>query len=69
VGDVSCDSRRIAPGSLFVGLPGGAVDGGRFWRQALAAGAAAATRQQPAPRPEPAAATNRRGKSPRPAPK
>jgi len=42
VGDVSCDSRRIAPGSLFVGLPGGAVDGGRFWRQALAAGAAAA---------------------------
>ncbi len=40
--DVSCDSRRIAPGSLFVGLPGGAVDGGRFWPQALAAGAAAA---------------------------
>ena len=42
VGDVSCDSRRIAPGSLFVGLPGGAVDGGSFWPQALAAGAAAA---------------------------
>ena len=40
--DVSCDSRRIAKGSLFVGLPGGAVDGGRFWRQALAEGAAAA---------------------------
>ena len=42
VRDVSCDSRRIAAGSLFVGLPGGAVDGGRFWPQALAAGAAAA---------------------------
>ena len=40
--DVSCDSRRIGPGSLFMGLPGGAVDGGRFWPQALAAGAAAA---------------------------
>ncbi len=40
--DVSCDSRRIRPGSLFIGLPGGAVDGGRFWPQALAAGAAAA---------------------------
>jgi DNA-binding transcriptional LysR family regulator len=36
-----------------------AADGSR------AAGAAAATRQQPAPRPEPAAATKRRGKSPR----
>lgn len=42
VGDVSCDSRRIGPASLFIGLPGGAVDGGRFWPQALAAGAAAA---------------------------
>jgi UDP-N-acetylmuramoyl-L-alanyl-D-glutamate--2,6-diaminopimelate ligase len=42
VRDVSCDSRRIAAGSLFVGLPGGAVDGGRFWPQALAAGAVAA---------------------------
>jgi UDP-N-acetylmuramoyl-L-alanyl-D-glutamate--2,6-diaminopimelate ligase len=42
VRDVSCDSRRITAGSLFVGLPGGAVDGGRFWPQALAAGAAAA---------------------------
>ena len=40
--DVSCDSRRLAPGSLFVGLPGGAFDGGSFWPQALAAGAVAA---------------------------
>jgi len=42
VRDVSCDSRRITAGSLFVGLPGVAVDGGRFWPQALAAGAVAA---------------------------
>jgi UDP-N-acetylmuramoyl-L-alanyl-D-glutamate--2,6-diaminopimelate ligase len=39
---VSCDSRRLGPGSLFVGLPGTQADGGRFWRQALQAGAVAA---------------------------
>jgi UDP-N-acetylmuramoyl-L-alanyl-D-glutamate--2,6-diaminopimelate ligase len=39
---VSCDSRRLGPGSLFVGLPGSQADGGRFWRQALTAGAVAA---------------------------
>jgi UDP-N-acetylmuramoyl-L-alanyl-D-glutamate--2,6-diaminopimelate ligase len=38
---VSCDSRRLGPGSLFVGLPGTQADGGRFWRQALQAGAVA----------------------------
>ncbi|MEO1002731.1 MAG: UDP-N-acetylmuramoyl-L-alanyl-D-glutamate--2,6-diaminopimelate ligase [Cyanobacteria bacterium J06638_7] len=38
----SCDSRTPGPGSLFVGLPGARVDGGRFWREALAAGAVAA---------------------------
>ena len=37
-----CDSRRVGPGTLFVGLPGAQVDGGSFWPQALAAGAAAA---------------------------
>jgi UDP-N-acetylmuramoyl-L-alanyl-D-glutamate--2,6-diaminopimelate ligase len=42
VSGVSCDSRRIAPGSLFVGLPGTAVDGGSFWPEVLAAGAVAA---------------------------
>ena len=36
---VSCDSRRVGPGSVFVGLPGAQVDGGVFWPQALAAGA------------------------------
>ncbi|KMM16943.1 Mur ligase domain-containing protein, partial [Synechococcus sp. GFB01] len=42
VSSISCDSRRVGPGTLFIGLPGTQVDGGRFWRQALAAGAAAA---------------------------
>ena len=39
---VSCDSRRVGPGTLFVGLPGTTVDGGSFWPEALAAGAVAA---------------------------
>jgi UDP-N-acetylmuramoyl-L-alanyl-D-glutamate--2,6-diaminopimelate ligase len=39
VAQVSCDSRRLGAGSLFVGLPGTQADGGCFWRQALAAGA------------------------------
>ncbi len=39
---LTCDSRRVGPGTLFVGLPGAQVDGGSFWPQALAAGAAAA---------------------------
>jgi UDP-N-acetylmuramoyl-L-alanyl-D-glutamate--2,6-diaminopimelate ligase len=39
---VSCDSRRLGPGTLFVGLPGTSVDGGSFWPEALAAGAVAA---------------------------
>ena len=42
VTDFSCDSRRIRPGTLFVGLPGGRVDGGSFWRAALLQGATAA---------------------------
>ena len=39
---VSCDSRRVGPGTLFIGLPGAQVDGGQFWPEALQAGAAAA---------------------------
>ncbi|MFZ0407750.1 MAG: UDP-N-acetylmuramoyl-L-alanyl-D-glutamate--2,6-diaminopimelate ligase [Cyanobium sp.] len=39
---LSCDSRRIAAGDLFIGLPGTSVDGGSYWPQVLAAGAAAA---------------------------
>jgi UDP-N-acetylmuramoyl-tripeptide--D-alanyl-D-alanine ligase len=36
---VTIDSRQAGPGSLFVGLPGEHVDGGRFAPHALAAGA------------------------------
>ena len=39
---LTCDSRNVLKGSLFLGLPGAQVDGGRFWPQARAAGAAAA---------------------------
>lgn len=42
VTSLSCDSRRIGPGTLFIGLPGTRTDGGTFWRQALADGAIAA---------------------------
>ncbi|MFN9545625.1 MAG: UDP-N-acetylmuramoyl-L-alanyl-D-glutamate--2,6-diaminopimelate ligase [Cyanobacteriota bacterium] len=45
---LSCDSRRISGGTLFLGLPGTTVDGGRFWRQVLAEGAAAAVISQAA---------------------
>ncbi len=39
---VTFDSRYVVKGSLFVGLPGERVDGGRFWPQAFSAGAEAA---------------------------
>ena len=39
---VTCDSRQINPGVLFLGVPGERVDGGRFWQQALNDGAVAA---------------------------
>ena len=42
VASISCDSRRVGPGTLFIGLPGSRSDGGSFWRQALADGAVAA---------------------------
>jgi len=42
ISGISCDSRRVGPGTLFVGLPGTRVDGGQYWREVLAAGAAAA---------------------------
>jgi len=42
VSNISCDSRRVGSGTLFVGIEGSQVDGGRYWRQALSAGACAA---------------------------
>jgi len=42
VGNISCDSRRVGPGTLFIGLPGSRVDGGTYWPEVLAAGAVAA---------------------------
>lgn len=39
--DVTCDSRRVGAGTLFIGLPGAKVDGGSFWRAALQSGATA----------------------------
>jgi len=50
---ISCDSRRIGLGSLFVGLPGSRVDGGSFWPAALQAGAACALISQEAARQQP----------------
>jgi UDP-N-acetylmuramoyl-L-alanyl-D-glutamate--2,6-diaminopimelate ligase len=38
---IASDSRQVAPGDLFVAVPGVAVDGHRFVGAALAAGAAA----------------------------
>ncbi|TVS06083.1 MAG: UDP-N-acetylmuramoyl-L-alanyl-D-glutamate--2,6-diaminopimelate ligase [Cyanobium sp. PLM2.Bin73] len=53
---LSCDSRRAGPGTVFIGLPGTQVDGGRFWRQALADGAVAAVISPAAAAAEPPAA-------------
>lgn len=39
---LSTHSKNLQPGALFLGLPGERVDGGRFWPEAIAAGAIAA---------------------------
>ncbi len=39
---VSCDSRQVKRGTLFLGIPGETVDGGLFWPQAFESGAVAA---------------------------
>ena len=59
VSSVSCDSRRVGPGTLFIGLPGSRVDGGSYWPEVLAAGAVAAVIG-------PAAAHTRSGEGPAP---
>ncbi|HEU5002813.1 MAG TPA: UDP-N-acetylmuramoyl-L-alanyl-D-glutamate--2,6-diaminopimelate ligase [Actinomycetota bacterium] len=45
--DLAYDSRAVTPGSCFFCLPGGADDGHRYARAALAAGAVALVCQQP----------------------
>jgi len=40
--NLSCDSREIEKGDLFLGLEGEKVDGGTYWTQALKRGACAA---------------------------
>ena len=39
---ISTNSQTCQPGNLFIGMPGTRVDGGEFWRGALATGAIAA---------------------------
>lgn len=39
---VSTNSHACQPGDVFIGMPGTRVDGGEFWRSAIAAGAIAA---------------------------
>ena len=41
IGQIRSDSRQVAPGDLFVAVPGVAVDGHRYAPAAIARGAAA----------------------------
>nr|AUG32784.1 UDP-N-acetylmuramoylalanyl-D-glutamate--2,6- diaminopimelate ligase [Paulinella longichromatophora] len=43
---ISYDSRKIVPGSLFVGLPGNQFNGGNFWASALVDGATVTLHKQ-----------------------
>ena len=49
VSAVACDSRKVVPRALFFALPGEKIDGNRFVRDALAAGAAAVASSEPRP--------------------
>lgn len=49
IAGVTCDSRRVQPGDLFVAVPGVAVDGHAFIANALAAGAAAVVAERLVP--------------------
>ena len=48
---VTCDSRTVEPGSLFIAVPGERFDGHDFVSAAAAAGAAAALGERPPPDP------------------
>ena len=50
---VTCDSRRVKPGMLFVAVPGTKMDGRAFVAEALQAGAAAVALEPAAACPEP----------------
>ena len=46
ISTITCDSRQVRPGALFVAYPGVSVDGHRYIPQALAAGASAVVGEQ-----------------------
>jgi UDP-N-acetylmuramoyl-L-alanyl-D-glutamate--2,6-diaminopimelate ligase len=50
---IAYDSRRVAPGMVFVAIPGLKADGLQFVSQAVTSGAAAIVAEQPAPSPSP----------------
>jgi len=41
IGQLTCDSRHVQPGTLFFALPGATVDGHQFIQRAVEAGASA----------------------------
>lgn len=49
---ITADSRKVAPGTLFVAVPGTKADGARFIPQAIAQGAAAILMEPAAPLPD-----------------
>ena len=54
---LSTNSQAIAPGNLFIGMPGTRVDGGEFWQGAIEKGAIAALISQSALQAKPIAAS------------
>ncbi len=47
--DISCDSRQVQPGNLFVAIPGSSRDGSAYIQEALEKGAAAIVTEQSLP--------------------
>lgn len=52
VADVTCDSRRVVPGSVFVAIRGFALDGHDFVDDAIARGAVVIVAERPVPVPD-----------------